>query len=60
MSAPGRTVPGMATYRPFHLLECPARDGAVSLDACTCPLWRFLDPGSRLDETADVAAEIRP
>jgi hypothetical protein len=43
----------MSTYRPFHLPECPARDGRVALESCTCPLWRFLDPASRLDEPAD-------
>ena len=47
----------MATYRPFHLLDCPARDGGVDLSECSCPQWRFLDPGSRIDEPDDVAAE---
>jgi hypothetical protein len=46
----------MATYRPLHLLNCPARSGRVKVGRCTCPRWRFL-PGAVPDEGEDEEAE---
>ena len=49
-----RMTPGRATlaavsdeFRPWHLTACPARDAAVTLEACTCPPERWLDAFAR-------------
>jgi hypothetical protein len=62
LTLPRGTLAGVSDeYRPWHDLDCPARDVAVRriAAACTCPQdGRWLNPAAEpVPEAADVAAE---
>jgi hypothetical protein len=65
MSAAAPTLPPMAQIRPYHDLQCPARDveGVADEDVeavCICPQdGRWLDPRARpVAESANMAGRL--